>query len=200
MSKVEIKDNSNNNFIEPLYTPFPDEKGRMVRKAVAGTLVAVMFQVEVDNYRGCQIPSASKLFPLTEWVNPVFTGQTLSVTDLQPRINRVSRLIDSFRGIKDNWNGEEAVAPTEEAISNALSFVSLLEKDNFAFPAVEDIQVMPYGTIVMDICVPKGIVSVEIGASMLGYFTDFEDGDNYGTEGVPFSEKVLPKELAVLLS
>ena len=80
------------------------------------------------------------------------------------------------------------------------SIASLLEKDNLAFPAVEDIQVMPYGTIVMDISVPKGIVSVEIGASMLGYFTDFEDGENYGTEGVPFSEKVLPKDLAVLLS
>ena len=199
MSKVEIKDNSNN-YIEPLYTQSPDDKGRVVRIAVAGSLVAVMFQVEVDNYKGSQVPSSANPFALTEWMTPVFTGQTLSVTNMQPRIGRVSRLIESFRGINDNWDGEAAVAPTNKVIGNALSFVSLLEKDNLAFPAVEDIQVMPYGTIVMDISVPKGIVSVEIGASMLGYFTDFEDGENYGTEGVPFSEKVLPKDLAVLLS
>ena len=199
MSKVEIKYNSNN-YIEPLYTPIPDDKGKMVRRVVAGTLVAVMIQVEVDNYKGCQIPSVANPLASTEWMNPVFTGQTLSVADMQPRISRVSRLIESFRGIKDNWNGEAAVAPKEKVIVNALSFVSLLEKDNLAFPAVEDIQVMPYGTIVMDISVPKGIVSVEIGASMLGFFTDFEDGENYGTEGVLFSKEALPKELVVLLS
>lgn len=202
MSKFEVKESQQEDIFETLYDSFiPDEgAGRMVRRVLVDSMVvAFMLQVEIVKYSGQQLHCPSPL-AFTEMVEPVFTGQTLSVSDFLPRVNRVSDLVSSFRSVNNDWNGNGAVAPSDAVINNTLAFVGILEKGNYAFPAVEDIQIMPYGSIVMDIHVPRGVVSIEIGNSQVGYFTDFCDGENFGSEGVSFSGDNLPEGIASLLS
>lgn len=178
----------------------PELTGDEVRGSVSDSLIAVMNKVSKSHYRITSNKLRTLQADFSGECSPIYTGTTLSFSNLETRAKRVADLISSFRNIKENWDGAGAKAPALKTINNALCFLSLLEEKNISFPACEDVQIMPYGSIVLDVSTTRGVVSIEIGQTKIGYFTDFVKGDNYGSEGVPFSERKMPEDLAQLLS
>jgi len=73
---------------------------------------------------------------------------------------------------------------SEEVEKNALDFEKLIDPSLWDEDEEADTNVTGWGTITLDFYVPEnGLVSVEVGKTKVGYFTEFEDGINYGSDG-----------------
>ena len=63
----------------------------------------------------------------------------------------------------------------------------------------DDVVLTPYGTVDMDLHTRRGLVSVEIGNSQIGYFTEFEVGGDFSSDGINTTFKEVPAELQDVL-
>ena len=52
-----------------------------------------------------------------------------------------------------------------------------------------------FGTIVIDAMVERGLVSIEIGRTKVGFFTDYEDGINEESDGIATDFNSIPEVL-----
>ena len=52
-----------------------------------------------------------------------------------------------------------------------------------------------FGTIVVDAMVERGLVSIEIGKTKVGFFTDYEDGINEESDGMATDFTSIPEPL-----
>lgn len=177
-----------------------EKTGDEIRGSIGESVIAFMNRVKKPQFKVFSHTLHTLQDNISEAYTPIYTGLTLSLANLEPRAKRVKDLVASFHTIRDNWDGEGAKAPSSTTINNALRFLSLLEEKKLSFPAYEDVQIMPYGSIVFDVNTVRGLISIEIGQTKMGYFTDFNEGDNYGSEGVSFIEGKMPEDLALLLS
>ena len=154
-----------------------------------GVVVAFMFtavaaqSAPVDSYQ-----SRFQLEPQT-----VMTLPSLSSQEHFEAIDRLSAL-------NDNWDGEGAVAPNPKALENSRKLLSLLSKDQLRLLSNDDIYASSYGSIVMDFETHRGLVSVEMGDTTMGVFTDFPDEANYATEGIKTDFETVPEILQQYLS
>lgn len=106
--------------------------------------------------------------------------------------------IGEIAGLKENWDGYDASAIDSKVIQNSILFLqTILEKDYHIDS--EDIVPTPYGNVVFDFNSSKGLVSVEVAAHMIGFFTDFIEGKNYSSAGVETDFKSLPPRLIQVL-
>lgn len=76
-------------------------------------------------------------------------------------------------------------APSKECKDNAAKFLASLPKyyQEIIKPE-EHITTQPHGTIVIDWYFRKQFVSVEIGDTLVGFFSDFDDGINPECNGM----------------
>jgi hypothetical protein len=89
-------------------------------------------------------------------------------------IERIHREINSYKNLKDGWDGVDSSAPTNETINNTLGLVDslgdcleLIDED-YIYPTWD-------GTIVIDFQNDyDDLVSVEIGQHSIGYFFQTE--------------------------
>jgi hypothetical protein len=73
---------------------------------------------------------------------------------------------------------------SEEVEKNALDFEKLIDPRLWEEDDEADTNVTGWGTVTLDFYVPdNGLVSVEVGKIKVGYFTEFEDGINYESDG-----------------
>ena len=73
---------------------------------------------------------------------------------------------------------------SEEVEKNALDFEKLIDPKLWEEDDEADTNVTGWGTVILDFYVPEnGLVSVEVGKTKVGYFTEFEDGINYESDG-----------------
>lgn len=89
---------------------------------------------------------------------------------------------------------------TKEVWNNALDFEKFWLKNHEVDP--EWWNVTGWGTIVCDIETEDGVISVEIGRTQLGFYTDFNKGiENYTVVGFdwPVHEELLSETLKMLL-
>jgi hypothetical protein len=98
-------------------------------------------------------------------------------------IERIHEEINSYKNLKDGWDGVDSSAPTDETINNTLGLVDLLD-DCLELIDEDYIYVTWDGTIVIDFQNDyDDLVSVEIGQSSVGYFFQTEGHvsvvDNY---------------------
>lgn len=83
-------------------------------------------------------------------------------------------------------------------INNSYRFVNAL-LDFGIIPEADEISYTAYGNIVMDLEAPRGLVSIEIGQHQIGFFTEFEDGENFASDGIETDFKVVPDYLKTVL-
>jgi len=107
--------------------------------------------------------------------------------------------INLFEKLAENWDGNGASTPNHQTLVNARKFiVESIAKEDILLEnlEVDNITPTPYGTIVFDWEIDKNIVSVEIGDTEIGFFTDFTNSaDNTISEDEFFNERKLPKNL-----
>jgi hypothetical protein len=109
--------------------------------------------------------------------------------------------IYSLKQLPNNWDGMGAVTPNIKTINNSLSFLHCLPESAFTNLTKDNIVATPYGTIVFDIEKDDDLVSVEIGDSKIGFFTDFANRSNLPPlEGTSFNQNHLPLELLKALN
>jgi len=73
---------------------------------------------------------------------------------------------------------------SEEVEKNALDFEKLIDPKLWEEDDEADTNVTGWGTVTLDFYVPdNGLVSAEVGKTKVGYFTDFDHGINYGSDG-----------------
>ena len=99
-------------------------------------------------------------------------------------IERIHQEINSYKNLKDGWDGDDSFAPPIETINNSINFVNSLGNlvelidEDYIYPTGD-------GTIVIDFQNDHGdLVSVEIRERSIGYFFETEghiktvDSDN----------------------
>lgn len=82
--------------------------------------------------------------------------------------------------------------PDEVVAENAARFIGALESIGVICPKEEDVLPSSFGTIVIDIHNSRGVVSMEIGHSKIGFFTDYKDGINEESDGMVSDFKTIP--------
>ena len=117
------------------------------------------------------------------------------------KLNQAKNKVSEISQLHDDWDGYGAVRVSEKVIINTFSFIDVL-KENFDIVVnSDDITPTPYGTIDVDIRSTKGLVSVEVGKTQIGFFTDFADGNYYHSDGEDTDFYSIPESLnSVLLT
>lgn len=101
---------------------------------------------------------------------------------------RIISRIKSAPGLDDDGYG--GTGPSEVVIENAIKFMSSLPKYYQEIINPEEcITPQAHGTIVVDWYRDKQFVSVEIGQTLVGFFSDFRDGINPESAGMKFEGK-----------
>lgn len=109
----------------------------------------------------------------------------------------LSRLKDK-PGLDDD--GYAGTAPSAVVVENATKLLQSLPKfyQDILDPQ-ECITPQAHGTIVIDWYRDKQFVSVEVGQTLVGFFTDFRDGVNPESSGIKF-EGVCPEVILACLN
>lgn len=94
-----------------------------------------------------------------------------------------------------NWDFEGSKAPSRLICENAVKFIGSMERNGFKCPLRDEVSVSAFSTIVFDIEVPRGEISIEIGPHSLGFFTDYIDGINKESNGTPTDFNTIPVSL-----
>lgn len=115
-------------------------------------------------------------------------AMTSQKTALKNRISELDNLCD-------NWDMYDAIAPSKDVIKNAYRLIDRVINDGYVAIKAEDIVPTPYGSIVMDFANERGLVSIEVGKTEIGFFTEFIDGNDYASDGIETDFRSIPEEL-----
>lgn len=115
-------------------------------------------------------------------------------------IPSIKNKISSFLMFKDNWDGYGASRLDEHVAKNAFKFIDAAHTCGYCPSTDDDVTLTPYGSIVIDYTSGAGLVSVEIGLKKIGYFTDFESGNNHHSKGMSTSFRTVPQRIMANLS
>ena len=133
------------------------------------------------DYRG--LISKDKAIDITAGYNP-YERTWLTASDLQTYISVEGRNLVQI----------------SEIINNARNFVLALWLAIEHGPNVIDVQVPSnFNTVVIDIQVRRGFISIEIGKTKVGFFTDFDDGINKESDGIETDFRSVPEQILKLL-
>lgn len=187
---------ADDNLYQPIY-----EGGKCVKLLIAGTVLTSMivntsFHITQDNnifsYEMSKALYSNRSMALL--YHPM-SGKTFSIYS---KYHSAIEDLDKISKITNGWDGYKAITPENEVIDNAKSFIMNLSYYNYDAPA--SIEPTPYGSIVIDFEGERGLVSVEIGKSKIGWFTDFLDGHNHASEGMTYNFNYIPQALEQLLA
>lgn len=103
--------------------------------------------------------------------------------------------------LKKNWDGYGAAAVDQGTINNVLKLIDLLDMKVLELLSLEGVNPTPYGTIELDFeSKNKGLVSLELSKSKIGYFTDFFKDKNEICDGVNLLFNDIPNEVYGVLN
>lgn len=162
---------------------------QFTRTLRTGVVVAFMFtavtvqSAPVDGYQ-------SQFQPETQ------TVMTLPALSAQEHFETIDKLSE----LKENWDGEGAAVPNAKALDNSRKLLSLLSPEQLHTLSLDGIYASTYGSIVMDFETRRGLVSVEMGDTTMGFYTDFHDEPNYAIEGIRTDFDTVPEKLQQYLS
>ena len=90
-------------------------------------------------------------------------------------------LIDSFN--PDYLKKNDFPELDDSCIKNAKQMIINLKYEGCFLPNLDDIYPTEYGTVIMDFETENGLISLEIGNTQFGFFTDFSDSnENYSSD------------------
>lgn len=108
--------------------------------------------------------------------------------------------IDQIGQLQQNWNGCGAEKPNKDAVKNARHLIEILDKEMLKSLHPDDIYASDYGSVILDFGTHRGLVSVEMGDTTMGFYTDFTESENYAAEGISTDFMSVPKTLESYLS
>lgn len=135
-----------------------------------------------------------------ELFNDWETFSVLKDTAITSQNEALKNRISEIDNLQDNWDGYGAVAPSRDVIKNAFKFVDCIIEEGFNAIKKEDIVPTPYGSIVLDFNTMKGLVSVEIGLTQIGFFTEFADQNDLVSDGIDTDFRTIPEALKEALN
>ena len=107
----------------------------------------------------------------------------------------IENKLDDIANLEQGWDGYHASAIDGVVVRNAHSFIASMISEGFEAVLADDVYPTPYGTIVVEYTNDNGLVSMEISATQVGYFTDYPGCGNYGSRGSNTDFKSIPDEL-----
>lgn len=103
-------------------------------------------------------------------------------------MDRISQFLNNLPRVL-TADGGIAEGPSDKVIENSINFVKGLPTYYQRMIDPDDcITATGHGTIVFDWYYKKNFVSVEIGTTLLGWFSDLPDGSNPSSDGVLIQE------------
>ena len=123
------------------------------------------------------------------------------IREAQPAIEQLSpyqklqAYVDKFYTLPTNWDGAGSLAPSERVCENASLFISAMQQSGIKCPLDDEVMPSAFATIVFDIMMPRGLVSIEVGEKSIGFFTDYVDGVNQESSGTQTDFKSIPPSL-----
>lgn len=117
---------------------------------------------------------------------------------LDPKADILDKL-NFIVNLEENWDGYGGSQVELSSYINSCTFIDLLPDSILALIKKDDVTLTPYGTIVIDISNNDNLVSIEIGKTKLGYFSEFSDKSNPSAEQLSFDNKYIPDELLIAL-
>lgn len=130
-----------------------------------------------------------------------FLDMTLSSFDTMVRLSMtnpmtaVKNRISEIDHLSDNWDGYDAIAPSQLVIKNSFKFIDSLVKAGIDNIEPDDIYPMTYGSVVIELNNGNGMISIEIGQHSIGFFTDFVRHENIYSEGEETDFRSIPEDL-----
>lgn len=176
------------------------ENDKTIKLKVAGMFVAISLLINIPY--SITKTNCLDLQEITKPCSPISLHYQSDIGNgtitLRSEYDSARKTLDAFDELCPGWDGDNAIAPISLVINNAKKFIFCLS--NYGYQVPTDIEPTPYGSIVMDFDVDRGLVSVEIGMTKIGWFTDFEDGHNYASEGLECDFNTIPQSLESLFS
>ena len=102
--------------------------------------------------------------------------------------------INQFGNLPENWDGEGALKISKEVIKNSQVVIKNFPESFLKEFTIENLTPTGYGTIVIDIAKNENLLSLEIGQTKIGFFTDLKNVENFSSNGIQIEEH-LPVEL-----
>lgn len=129
---------------------------------------------------------SNRLIPIGHYLKPI---------ELNPLDDKLYYL-NQFNNISDNWDGYGAKAPHQNAIKNAIGFLKILPSGYQKLLNIEEVNITPYGTIVMEwFKDDNNYISIEIGSSKIGFFSETPDGENPLAHSLEFTQNEVPHQI-----
>ena len=120
--------------------------------------------------------------------------------DCDSQLRQIKAKLHTIACLDENWDGYDAVVPSEQTIRNSFSFVETAFKEGFTQLDPEDVYPTLYGSVVLDFETEQtGLVSVEIGKEQIGFFTDFKNKPNYALDATQSDFTEIPPTLKKVL-
>lgn len=118
---------------------------------------------------------------------------------INPKIELKS-VVKGFLSLGDNWDGYGATPLDIQVVINAARLIDALPDSVVTDLTKQSITPTPYGTIVFDWESGNELVSLEIGKTQIGFYSQFADGNNIELETTWFNHNNLPFELIKALN
>lgn len=127
--------------------------------------------------------------------NRMVALQYLKPVELNP-LNDKLTFLKQFRKVQNNWDGYGAKAPSENVIKNAMEFLSILPAWYQKMLNVEEVNITPYGTVVMEWYKDQShFISIEVGNSKIGFLSETPDGENPLEQSIDFIPNEIPAQV-----
>lgn len=113
-------------------------------------------------------------------------------------MDRITQFLNNLPRVLDD-DGGFASRPSEEVITNSIDFIkSLPTYYQKIINPEECITATTHGTITIDWFYRKNLLSVEVGTTKIGWFSDLPDGLNSSCDGMILSP-LPPAEIIICL-
>jgi len=103
--------------------------------------------------------------------------------------------INLFKNIPENWDGFGAKSPNQIVIDNTINFIKLIPSEYQEMLNIDNVIISPYGTIIIDLLNNDYFISIEIGMSKIGFFSETPDGENPYEQNIELKTNEIPHQI-----
>lgn len=107
----------------------------------------------------------------------------------------VKAFVKNLTTLPKDLPGADFEVPSHQIAENAVKFLRAMESAGLDCPEEGNVMPTVFGTIVIDVQTERGLVSMEIGRTKVGFFTDYKDGINEESDGLLTGFESIPSQL-----
>ncbi|NDP20721.1 MAG: hypothetical protein GZ091_06545 [Paludibacter sp.] len=130
---------------------------------------------------------ATPMYPANSNFNSNQTFKPSAIQFSQPlSYKKFQQQLAKIYCLRNNWDGKNACEVDLLVYSNTNDFLSKIDSKILDFLNEQSILPTPYGTITLDFEKNNNLVSIEIGETQIGFFTDLLSGENISADNIDF--------------